>query len=367
MSAHTLLAEYLWLDGASPTQRLRSKTRILQVAGAELPAPDSLPSWSFDGSSTNQADGADSDLILEPVRVVRDPIRGGANILVLCEVFQADGRPHATNQRAELRALCAANGGAFDPYVGFEQEYTLLSAGRPLGFPEDGFPAPQGPYYCGVGADAVYGREIVETHARACLEAGLLLFGVNAEVMPGQWEFQMGYRGFEGEGGDPLEVSDHVWIARYLLERIAAESDVVVSYDNKPMQGDWNGAGMHTNWSTNATRDPEGGLDAIWTAVGRLKQRHERHIARYGAGLEKRLTGLHETCDINQFRHGVADRGASVRVPRQVREAGHGYLEDRRPGANSNPYEVCSELMRSVCTDEDEFRGLLELPAAQVA
>ena len=214
MSHNTLLAEYIWLDGATPTQRLRSKTRVLQADDAASITPESLPVWSYDGSSTNQADGSASDLLLQPVRVVMDPIRGGVNILVLCEVLGEDGLPHATNQRAELRRLLAEGGAEYEPIVGFEQEYTLFRHGRPLGFPEEGFPAPQGPYYCGVGAEAAFGRALVEAHAQACLDAGLLLYGTNAEVMPGQWEFQMGYRGFAGEGGDPLVVSDHLWLAR---------------------------------------------------------------------------------------------------------------------------------------------------------
>ncbi|MHC4952495.1 MAG: glutamine synthetase, partial [Planctomycetota bacterium] len=220
---------------------------------------------------------------------------------------------------------------------------------RPLGFPENGFPGPQGPYYCSVGADEAHGREIVERHTEACIDAGLLIYGTNAEVMPGQWEFQIGYRGFEGEGGDPLAVSDHVWIARFLMLRIAEEDGVTVSFDPKPVKGDWNGAGAHTNFSTNATRDKTTGLAAIRRAVAALERNHARHIERYGANLADRLTGLHETCAIDQFRSGVADRGASIRVPRQVEQSGSGYFEDRRPGANCDPYVVCAELIRTVC------------------
>ena len=211
-------AEYIWLDGSQPIQGIRSKTRVVQVP--DVPYPDHFPTWSFDGSSTEQASGDDSDCLLEPVCVARDPLRGAGHHLVLCEVQNADGSAHATNRRATLRTVLAAIDPDTDPWVGFEQEYTLYRDGRPLGFPSNGFPGPQGPYYCGAGADRVYGRDLVEAHAQACLDAGLRIHGLNAEVMPGQWEFQVGYRGLEGDNGDPLVVCDHVWIGRWLLHRI---------------------------------------------------------------------------------------------------------------------------------------------------
>ncbi len=344
-------AEYIWLDGAKPTQQLRSKTRIVSVRGGDAITADELPEWSFDGSSTSQSDGGDSDLLLEPVRVVRDPLRA-SGLLVMCEVLDAEGKPHATNQRARLRATLDAGAAAQDPWFGFEQEYTLLSAGRPLGFPESGFPAPQGPYYCGVGSGQVFGRELVEQHAQACLDAGLMIYGTNAEVMPGQWEFQIGHRGTEGETADPLSVADHLWIARWLLHRICEANGVSASFEPKPVYGDWNGAGAHTNFSTLAMRDPARGMAAIEDAIERLERVHDEHIASYGADLHQRLTGLHETCSIDRFASGVADRGSSIRIPRSVARQGHGYLEDRRPGANCDPYVVCERILRTVCSEE---------------
>jgi len=343
------LAEYIWMDGAEPTQQLRSKARVVSINTAAALKVDSFPQWSFDGSSTYQARGGDSDLILQPVRVIVDPIRGAANFLVLCEVVTPDGTPHRTNTRARLRAVLATAGGEHDPWVGFEQEYTLFAQGRPLGFPKDGYPAPQGPYYCAVGVDRAFGRPLVEAHAKACLDAGIMLYGINGEVMPGQWEFQIGYRGVEGESADPLTVADHVWLARWLIQRIAEEHDLVVSFAAKPMKGDWNGAGAHTNFSTRAMRKPGSGLRAIGEAIDRLSARHDYHIANYGDGLKDRLTGLHETARIDEFRGGVADRGASIRIPRPVQERGYGYLEDRRPGASCDPYRVCTVLIETVC------------------
>lgn len=340
-------AEYIWLDGAVPTQGLRSKTRVVKVH-TDAPKPEDFPEWSFDGSSTGQAAGSNSDCALKPVCVAKDPTRNGTHFLVLCEVFNADGGAHDTNARNELRSVLRAGADAADAWIGFEQEYTLLRDGRPLGFPKGGFPAPQGPYYCSVGADRAFGRDVAEAHARYCQEAGLLYYGLNAEVMPGQWEFQIGYRGDSSEDPSLLNAADHLWLARYLLLRVAEQAGIIASFDNKPMKGDWNGAGLHTNFSTRLTRAANG-LSAIQEAVDRLSRRHEDHIAVYGERLAERLTGLHETCSILEFKAGNADRGASIRIPLGVGEKGAGYFEDRRPGANADPYKVAARIAATVC------------------
>jgi glutamine synthetase len=352
-------AEYIWLDGANPTQQLRSKSRVVKIDDDQCLDAAAYPSWGYDGSSTYQATGDDSDLILKPVQVVKDPNRGANDTLVLCEVFNPDGSPHSTNSRARLREVLESGAASEDAWVGFEQEYTLFDGDRPLGFPSVGLPAPQGPFYCGVGAGRVFGRELVESHSKACMDAGLMIYGVNAEVMPGQWEFQIGYRGVDGESADVLTVSDHLIIARWLLCRIGENFGIVPSLDPKPMKGDWNGAGAHTNFSTASMRNKSTGMRAIEQAVSRLAGRHDEHIVEYGHGLADRLTGAHETCSINEFKSGVADRGASIRIPRSVMLAGHGYLEDRRPGANCDPYKVCSLLLKTICTCVD--------PVAQAA
>jgi glutamine synthetase len=340
--------EYIWVDGTQPTQKLRSKTRILNI-DPETVSLDSFPEWGFDGSSTYQASGHASDLALRPVCFVNDPIRVGENYLLLCEVMNADGTPHASNTRAQLREILAQGAAQFEPWIGFEQEYTLFKEGRPLGWPAGGYPPPQGPFYCGVGTNQVYGRDLVEAHTQACLDADIMIYGTNAEVMPSQWEYQIGYRGVDGESADPLTVADHAWIARWLLFRIAEEFDIEPSLDNKPVKGDWNGAGQHTNFSTKAMRDPKTGLEAIQDAIIELQQHHAEHIAVYGHGLEDRLTGLHETCSIHEFRSGYSDRGASIRIPLGVQKNGCGYIEDRRPGANADPYVVAGKLLSTIC------------------
>ncbi|MEB3300145.1 MAG: glutamine synthetase GlnII [Candidatus Sericytochromatia bacterium] len=330
-------AEYIWIDGQKPTAKLRSKTMILPAPVTHLAE---LPGWGFDGSSTFQAEGHFSDCALKPVKFVPDPIRGGDNILVLCEVFQADGTVHPSNTRARLREV-AARHASHEAWFGIEQEYTLFEGNRPVGWPERGFPAPQGGYYCGVGADEALGREMVEAHTRACLDAGIGICGINAEVMPAQWEFQL-------EATDALEQADQLWLARWLLYRVGEDFGIHATLHPKPVKGDWNGAGAHTNFSTKAMREP-GGMKVIEDACEKLRERHADHIAVYGAHNEERLTGKHETCAIHQFRHGVSDRGASIRIPMATAQKGHGYLEDRRPAANMDPYQVCAILIETVC------------------
>jgi glutamine synthetase len=325
-------AEYIWIDGTEPTAKLRSKTKIVADAA-------DLPIWGFDGSSTNQAPGEQSDCVLQPVFVCPDPIRGGNNVLVLCEVLNTDMTPHASN----TRAACAEVASKFkdhEPIFGIEQEYTFFKGGRPYGFPSTGFPAPQGGYYCGVGADEVYGRDIVEAHLDACLTAGLHISGINAEVMPGQWEFQVGPVA-------PPQVADELWLARWLLYRVAEDFEVAATLDPKPVPGDWNGAGAHTNFSTNAMRES---YDAVMTAVKALEPKSAEHVAGYGADIQRRLTGLHETAPWDEFSFGVSDRGASVRIPWQVEVDKKGYIEDRRPNANCDPYVVTRLIVDTCCS-----------------
>ena len=349
------LAEYIWLDGTVPVRQIRSKSKVVTLP--KNPSIADFPEWSFDGSSTSQAVGEDSDCSLRAVNFVKDPIRGENNYLVMCEVFNADGSVHDSNSRAQLRAVLDAGADSENPWIGFEQEYTLFENNIPLGWPGHGYPAPQGPYYCGVGAEQIFGRDIVEDHAKLCLDAGLMFYGINAEVMPGQWEYQVGYRGNDNEDAGVLNICDHMWLSRWLLHRVSEDYGVHVSFDNKPIKGDWNGAGMHTNFSTDATRDKKNGRKAIDDAVERLGNKHDKHIPVYGHNLHERLTGDHETSSISEFSSGTGDRGRSIRIPLPVIEKGYGYLEDRRPGANSDPYLVAARLTATICdTDESLFK-----------
>lgn len=343
------ICEYIWIDGATPTQKLRSKARVLKLKPFDKLKLSDFPDWGFDGSSTWQAPGSDSDLTLKPVRFVKDSVQGDNHYFVMCEVFKPDGSPHSSNTRAKLREVLEAGAAKEEPWFGVEQEYTLFKNRTPLGWPDKGYPAPQGPFYCGVGADEVFGRELVAKHLQYCIKAGIMIFGVNAEVMPGQWEFQVGYRGIEGESADPLTVCDHAWLARYLLYRLGEEFKITATLDNKPVKGNWNGAGQHTNFSIKSMRDPETGTVTIEKFISLLEKKHKEHVEVYGHGLSERLTGLHETCHIDTFRHGVGDRGASIRIPLHVSKKGFGYLEDRRPGANADPYQVSARILKTIC------------------
>ena len=344
-----VLAEYIWIDGQKPTASLRAKTKVLTDPSIPLSTnfadvddiPMSFfPDWGADGSSTQQAEGADSDIVLKPVRAIRDPYRPG-HYLVLCEVFSADGEAHPSNFRAELRGVLDAGASEAEAYFGFEQEYTYLSEdGTPLGFRNGEEPPPQGPYYCAVGTGNIHGRDAYEDFLRVSMEAGLSITGTNWEVMPGQAEVQV--------FGDSLKATDHIWFSRWLLARSAEPYNIKISLDAKPAQGDWNGAGMHTNFSTKAMR-AKNGMSAITAACERIGQRVDEHLAVYGDNYEARLTGAHETCSYREFRFGASDRTASIRIPRHVASTGRGYLEDRRPNANADPYQVASRMLQTVC------------------
>ncbi len=328
-------AEYIWIDGQEPTKKLRSKTKV-------VPNGTEPPVWGFDGSSTNQAPGNNSDCVLNPVKVVPDPIRGNDDVLVLCEVLTTDFEPHPSNTRAALVEI-ANKYAHHEPWFGIEQEYTFFKDGRPFGFPTGGYPAPQGGYYCGIGTDEIFGRPVVEAHTTNCLKAGLEISGTNAEVMIGQWEFQVGPLG-------PVEVSDEMWLARWLLYRTAEDFDISAHLDPKPVKGDWNGAGAHTNFSTSEMRES---YEACVAAAEALGKRHDLHISNYGAEIEHRLTGLHETAPWTHYSYGVSDRGSSVRIPWQVAKEGKGYIEDRRPNANMDPYVVTRLITETVCGTAD--------------
>ena len=339
-----VILEYIWLDGYE-TQNLRSKIKITnesEIARTEFGTVDveSLPVWNFDGSSTRQAPGSESECLLKPVRVYNEHAH---YFYVLCEVFNNDMTPHETNTRASLRKNTethVVDSSKF--WWGFEQEYFLKGTnGRPLGFPDAGYPkTPQGTYYCAVGHDNVKLRHFAHTHMHACLGLGIDITGVNAEVAIGQWEYQC-------FNSDTLKACDDLWMTRYLLHRVSEEFDVTVDLEPKPEKGDWNGSGCHTNFSTKAMREP-GGMKVIEEACKSLEKTHDKHITVYGAQNDQRLTGLHETQKIDTFSYGVGDRGASIRIPNAMKDNGwNGYIEDRRPASNCDPYLVAKNIIKS--------------------
>lgn len=325
--------EYIWLDGYTPVANLRGKTKIEDFD--EFPTLDQLSMWGFDGSSTQQADGSNSDCMLKPVAIYPDTTRKNGAI-VMCEVLNPDGTPHPSNHRATI---------IDDPgaWFGFEQEYFLMENGKPLGFPIDGYPEPQGEYYTGVGFKNVgsIAREIVERHLDLCLDAGINHEGINAEVAKGQWEFQIFGKGSK-------KAADDVWVARYILGRLCEEYGVDVEYHCKPLQGDWNGSGMHANFSTEYLRET-GGKEYFEKLMAAFEKNMDEHVAVYGPDNHLRLTGLHETQSIDKFTYGLADRGASVRVPHAFMNNDYkGYLEDRRPNSQGDPYAIASRILKTI-------------------
>ncbi|MDX2249676.1 MAG: glutamine synthetase beta-grasp domain-containing protein [Bacteroidia bacterium] len=325
--------EYIWLDGSKPTQGLRSKTKIVSNFSGKL---EDCPMWSFDGSSTEQAEGRSSDCLLKPVAIYPDPGRING-YLVMTEVLNPDRTPHPTNGRAQI------SDDDSDFWFGFEQEYFLWdpTTKMPPGFPDGGYPAPQGPYYCSVGVANAFGREMVEEHLDLCLDAGLNVEGINAEVATGQWEFQIFAKG-------AAQAGDQVWVARYLLERLGEKYGLAVNWHPKPIKGDWNGSGMHINFSNTLLRTA-GSKETYDKVCEAFRPVIKEHIAVYGAHNELRLTGRHETQSIDKFSFGVSDRGASIRIPIGTVENGYkGWLEDRRPASNADPYKAAARIILTV-------------------
>ncbi|EDQ88804.1 uncharacterized protein MONBRDRAFT_32625 [Monosiga brevicollis MX1] len=369
-----IFAEYIWIGGNG--RDLRCKTKVLDKMPKSV---DDLPIWNYDGSSTGQAPGHDSEVLIKPVAMYKDPFRGGNNILVLTATYTPndDGSMRPLTVVEDLASVNGVSGNNTrdaaaaifaDPKVaeqelwyGIEQEYTLFEADKvtPLGWPKNGYPAPQGPYYCSAGTENAFGRDIAEAHMRACVYAGINISGINAEVMAGQWEYQVG----PCEG---IAAGDQLIVSRYIMYRVCEKYNVVVSFEPKPMKGDWNGAGCHTNFSTKDFRDKDlqfsytpvdgpfkgkeqkGAFGKMIEALEKMGQVAKEHIQLYGADNHLRLTGKHETADMDSWSYGVANRGASIRIPRQTFHQGYGYLEDRRPASNMDPYVVTSKLAKTI-------------------
>lgn len=335
--------EYIWLDGYKPEPLLRSKTRIEDVKG-NVESRSSIfkfcPEWSFDGSSTRQAEGNFSDCILKPVRCYEDPMSSGniPSFLVLCEVMNPDGTPHESNARSLM--------GKEDNNIwfGYEQEYTILKDGKPLGFPVNGYPSPQGKYYCGAGFGRVEGRDFVERHLDLCINAGIDVTGINAEVLLGQWEYQV-------LGKGKKRAADDLWISRYILHRLSENYGYEIEFHPKPVEGDWNGSGLHCNFSNYHMREV-GGEEYFHQIFKTFKERHRIHIENYGSDNHLRLTGNHETQSIDKFTWGVSDRGSSIRIPQSTSRDWKGYLEDRRPASNADPYKIGRVISESLYASE---------------
>ena len=332
------LCEYIWIDGSG---NLRSKTKVIREkeVSSKLTLSD-LPIWNYDGSSTGQATGDDSEVLIKPVYMCNDPFRGNGQ-LVLCETLNKDNTPHLTNTRRSYADLLI-NHSDLVPMFGFEQEFFVLKNGNVVNLKEGqnlNNLTKQGNYYCGVGGENICIREFAEKAMEMVLNAGLNITGMNAEVAPSQWEFQVCSTG--------VEAADELYMLRYILQRVAELYGYSINIQPKPLSGEWNGSGCHTNFSTSKMR-ADGGVEEIMRCINVLSTRHEHHMSHYGADNRQRMTGSCETASYDVFSHGYGDRTASIRIPNSVFLEGKGYLEDRRPGSNMDPYVVSKLLVESV-------------------
>lgn len=336
MPEDKIQVEYIWIGANND---IRSKTRTLNFIPKD---PSEIPEWNFDASSTKQAPGDDSEIILKPKRIFKDPFRREKNILVLCECYDRHNNPIPSNTRFQAMKIFERCKDA-ELLFGIEQEYVLYTMGKdPVGWPKGGYPRPEGPYYCGVGGENAIGRELAEVHLKMCLYAGIKMFGINSERLPGSWEYQIGP--LPGE-----EIGDHCWMARYILQKVGEYYSIRISYNPKPISG-WSGQGCHVNVSTKETRS-ENGIEEIYNLLKKLSKKHEEHIKIYGEGNEKRLIGTHGTCTIDTFTYAVASRVCSVRIPSEVERNKKGYFEDRRPAANADPYVITSKIAETILLD----------------
>lgn len=348
--------EYIWIDAIG---EYRSKTMISKNFYT--------CEWNFDGSSTGQASGSKSDVVLKPVRIFKDPFRQekekNENVkcfLVLCETLNMDGTPHETNTRRKYIEICGKTSSE-DPLFGMEQEYIFYGKdGFPYGWNGNNSPNSKfekqnydldnnmlnAPFYCSNGTDKAFGRNIVEKHMSYCLYADISICGINSEVMASQWEFQIGICKAE-------DIGDELIMARYILIRVAEEFGAIVDFSVKPME-EWNGSGCHTNFSTKKMRG-DGGYYEITLACEKLSLKHYEHLLEYGDETNKlRLTGKHETSSYDKFTYGNSDRSCSVRIPYKTHSEGKGYFEDRRPASNCDPYKVVGRILQTICINEDE-------------
>lgn len=352
--------EYVWLDHDN---KFRSKTKVIR---GHNPKEKGLPMWNYDGSSTKQADGTDSEVFIRPVKLCYDPFRQGSHAyIVLCDTWLVDteaskkknelvyiSHPDNTRARAEYifsNQLVEKE----DPWYGIEQEFFFtINDGKsfeaPIGMTTvDGKEwvstsgKPQGDFYCGNGPNNIKQRDVAEYILNCLNYAGQIkCTGYNWEVAPGQCEFQIFSSG--------IDAADSLQLFRYIAIRAAEEKGLSINFHPKPMTGDWNGSGCHTNFSTESMRKPDSYDSVIKPALKALKSNHSYHIENYGPDNKERLTGEHETASWDTFTAGVGNRGASIRVPTQTYYDKSGYIEDRRPSSNMDPYIVTSLLANTV-------------------
>jgi glutamine synthetase len=344
-----IIGEYIWIDGFGKS---RSKTRVIKFDLSKETKLEHFPIWNYDGSSTNQASGDNSEVLIKPQAFYPDPFRrlntnnnnnnnnNKRSYLVLCDTYLDVNTPHPSNSRVKAVEIFKQNP-ELEPVFGIEQEFFISRGDRPIGFiPNDILLKPQQHYYCGTGGDNSIGRHYIEAAFNNCLYSELHLTGLNAEVAPSQWEFQVCTKG--------IKAADELIVLRYIVDRTLESYGVNMDLHPKPIQGDFNGSGCHTNFSTKPMRE-KNGYSIIEEAIKKLGTKHELHMKNYGENNHLRMSGVHETASYNNFSYGVGNRGSSIRIPKSTFENKCGYFEDRRPASNMDPYIVTSLIYKTCC------------------
>lgn len=329
--------EYVWIDNVN---KYRSKTRVLDRMVSDV---GHVPLWNFDGSSTGQIYNNtinNTEVFLKPVCLFNDPFRKKNHKIVLCECYDELDVPNSSNTRHCALENAFRYKKNLKPWFGLEQEYFILNEQikNKLACGE----IEQGQYYCSVGGNNAFLRKIVDRHLEACIEAGLNISGINAEVAPYQWEFQIG-------PCTGIDAGDQLWVARYLLERIAEEDGYYIDWSPKPFEG-INGSGCHTNFSTIGMRNQNNGLELMLKSIKNLENTHSEDVKFFGKGNDSRMSGQYETSSYDKFSFDIntpVNRGASVRIGYDSLKNGYGYFEDRRPGSNIDPYQVTKIVFSS--------------------
>jgi len=300
----SVIAEYIW-TGLSSTD-IRSKVRV--TSGYNC----AFEPWSCDGSSCGHGSVEQSEYPLMPVMYVPCPMPC-IHYIVLCD--------------SESRRQLVSSEWSNNPWFGLEQEYFIVLS-RHQGYSDNHY---CGHNYCGQGVNPVE-RAIVQEHLNVCLLMGLAIGGTNAEVAQGQWEFQIGPLG-------PVEACDQLIVARFLLMRIAEKYGCTIDFRPKPFAYE-NGSGCHINVSTEQTRsNPE----CTEQLMPLLQSKHDEFIRVCGVANRDRLTGQNETADYRVFTWGKGTRNTSVRI-------NNGYYEDRRPGADIDPYLAIQNILGAIAS-----------------
>jgi glutamine synthetase len=327
------ILEYIWIDANS---KFRSKVKIVDT----LPILEELEIWNFDGSSTGQATGKDSEIFIKPYKIFND-WNNPSYYYVFCECIYPNGLPHITNTRhIAVKYFQNPNVINLETMFGIEQEFFVFKNGTPLIW-NDTKTEPQGDYYCGNGAKSIKGREYLNEVVKVLNVWDINITGYNFEVAPGQMEIQICEKG--------IDASDNLIAARFVLTRLAEERGWDIDIIPKPSflgTDDWNGSGCHVNFSTKDIREslltnPYSSLYSVAALITNMQTNHVNDIKFFGSENNKlRLGGKNETSSYDTFTYGIANRGSSIRIPRTFVKNLKGYIEDRRPGSDMDPYIV---------------------------